>query len=252
MLLAAAISGCAKGETPAAGTWGELGQVAFNYQQSCLFGCSLEQPLLVGTRERIEVTAPGDADGVSVESSAPDVALFALERSCHCERSDTNDRLAIREDAECPGVWRKHCDNHVLVQAAGSGEATLELRDRRHDLIDRATVLVREARDARFAATLPDVLGERIGSQFELAVGSSLGLELTLFDEDGLMLLAPEGVDWHVTDSELATISGFLTGNSADVHGGLSVNVHAVAEGETTVQIDVPGLDASIELRVTP
>jgi hypothetical protein len=250
-LYIAVLAGCSNDEDVANGTRGELGHVVFNYQRSCFFGCSLAQPLLAGTREQIELSDAGDAEGVSVESSDADVASFALERSCYCERSDSTDRLEIREDASCPSAWRKHCDNSVLVAAADSGEAQLELRDAHHELIDRVSVIVHEAHDARFAATLPDKLGPVIGSHFELENGKSLDLALTLYDEAGLALLAPEGVDWHVDDVMVATLSAFLTGSGADLHDGLDVSVHATGPGDTQVHVSVPGLDTSVELHVT-
>jgi hypothetical protein len=250
-LCVAGLAACSDGQDVANGTRGELGRVDFNYQRSCFFGCPLEQPLLVGTRERIEMSDAGDAQGVSVESSATDVATFALERSCYCERDDSTDRLGIREDASCPSVWHKHCDNSVLVAAADSGEAKLELRDARHELIDRVSVIVHEAHDAQFAATLPDKLGPDIGSRFELENGKSLELELTLHDDDGLELLAPEGVHWHVDDAMVATISAFLTGSGDDLHDGLSVSVHATGPGETQLHVTVPGLDTSVALQVS-
>jgi hypothetical protein len=250
-LSVAVFASCAKDVDVANGTRGELGRVEFVYQRSCFFGCSLSQPLLVGTREQIGLSSAGDAEGMSVASNDADVATFALERSCYCERSDTTDHLDIREDAGCPSVWRKRCNNSVLVAAAGSGEAQLELHDAHHELIDRVRVIVHEAHDARFAATLPDKLGPEIGSRFELGHGKSLGLTLTLFDEAGLKLLAPEGVDWHVDDVMVATISAFLMGSGADVHDGLGVSVQATGAGDTQVHVVVPGLDTSVELHVT-
>ena len=247
----AALNGCHPGDDTRSGTRGELGRIEFSYQRSCFFGCSLAQPLLAGTREQIAVSAPGDAQGVSVESSDPGVASFALQRKCHCERSDSTDHLEIREDADCPGVWRKQCDNLVLVQAGAAGEAELELRDAQHAAIDRVEVIVREARDARLAATLPDKLGPDVGTRFALDAGKSLDLALTLYDAGGLELLAPEGVDWHVDDANIATLSGFLTGDRSDVHAGLSVTVHAIAPGDTQVHIVVPGLESSADVQVT-
>src|SRR4051794_30674846 len=70
------------------GTPGELGRVAFTYQQSCFFGCPLEQPLLAGTRETIAVTGAGDEEGVTAQSSDEGVAELAIEHACYCERDD--------------------------------------------------------------------------------------------------------------------------------------------------------------------
>jgi hypothetical protein len=248
---AAALAACAPEEGKSSGTRGELGHVDFTYQRSCFFGCPLEQPLLAGTREQIELSAQGDADGLRVKSSRPAVAKFAIERACYCERSDNDSRLDIREDAKCTGVWRKHCDNQVLVEALDPGETWLELRTADDALIDRARVLVHEAHDAQFAATLPDRLGPDEGTRFDLADGQSLDLDVTLYDADGRKLLAPEGVDWHVDDIQIATLSGFLIAPGADVHDGLGVVVKAAGPGDTSVHVEVPGLSDDVAIHVT-
>lgn len=247
----AALAGCAPDDGKSSGTPGELGHVDFNYQRSCFFGCPLEQPLLAGTREQIEVSARGDAEGVRVKSSNPDVAEFKLQRACYCERSDNDSRLDIREDAKCEGVWHKHCDNQVLVEAHDPGSTWVELHEADGTLIDRARVLVHEAHDAQFAATLPDQLGSDEGTRFDLANGQSLGLQLTLYDAKGLKLLAPEGVDWHVDDVQIATLSGFLIPAGADVHDGLAVTVQAAGPGNTSVHVEVPGLSDEVAIHVT-
>jgi hypothetical protein len=248
---ATALAGCASTEGKSSGTRGELGHIDFNYQRSCFFGCPLEQPLLAGTREQIELSAEGDAKGIRVKASDPDVAAFAIERTCYCDRSDNDSRLEIREDARCPSVWRKHCDNHVLVEALDAGETWLELDDAHSDPIDRARILVHEAHDAHFAATLPNRLGPAEGTHFELKDGQSLDLELTLYDANGLALLAPEGVDWHVDDVAIATLAGFLIGPGADVHDGLGVTVQAASPGDTSVHVEVPGLSDEVAIHVT-
>ena len=89
-----------------------------------------------------------------------------------------------------------------------------------------------------------------VGS-FDLADGQSLGLQLTLYDSKGLKLLAPEGVDWHVDDVQIATISGFLMPAGADVHDGLGVIVQAASPGDTSVHVEVPGLSDEVAIHVT-
>jgi len=251
-MLSAAVCGCAAGASKSNGTRGELDKVDFTYQLSCFFGCPLEQPLLQGTREQIALSADGDVEGVTVTSSDPAIASFAVERTCYCERSDSTSRLELRDDGVCPSIWHKHCDNAVLVEATASGMTTLELRDARGGLLDRVRVLVQTAHDARFVATLPDRLGPVMGTHFELQNAQSLQLALTLYDDDGLALLAPQGVSWHVDDVQVATLSGFLTGSGADVHDGLSVDVQATGPGDTEVHVSVPGLDTSVSLHVAP
>jgi hypothetical protein len=232
---------------------GEQGLVAFHYQRSCFLGCSIEQPLLVGTRERIELSDAGDVEQLQVSASDPAIAEFALERNCFCQRrDDEHDRIEIAEDATCSGIREKHCDNSVLVQALAAGVTDLELRDDADRLIDRVAIEAATAERARFVGTLKDRLGAIEGSEFELGAGESMQLAVELFDAEGRKLLAPEGVSWQIDDDAVAIVSAFLHGTGRQVSAGLSVVVEAKAEGSTGLAVDVPGLRAEVEVRVTP
>ena len=55
LALVLACAGCG-GDDFGSGTVGDDGRVEFSFQRSCFFGCPLEQPLLVGARERIELS----------------------------------------------------------------------------------------------------------------------------------------------------------------------------------------------------
>lgn len=247
---AAVIGGC-KSNDSEVHSRGELDRVSFAYQRSCFFGCPLAQPLLAGTRERITLDGPGDGEGVRVESSASEHAEFALERACFCQRSDgAGGRIEIADGAGCKAPYRKHCDNDVLVQAGSAGRARLELFDARDALIDRATVIVAEAESAEFEATFADRLGAVAGESFELAAGESFELALALYDAEGQKLLAPEGVHYRVQDADVATVNAFLLGGGAELQAGLDVVVNGKAAGETELEVDVPGLQAQVMLRV--
>jgi hypothetical protein len=246
-------AGCDDGTDKSSGTPGERGRVQFSYARSCFFGCPLEQPLLVGTRERIDLSGAGDIESLEVTSSDESIAEFAVERACFCERSDSTRRLDIAEDAKCDAPWHKHCDNHVLVQANDAGDAWLELHDAEKDgvMIDRARVQVEEAHSAHFEGTLPHRLGPISGTRFELTPGDSLELEMTLYDVHGRSLLAPEGVTWRTDDDAVATLSAFLIGSGPEVSAGLQITVQAVSAGLATLSADVPGLEnAEVDIRV--
>ncbi|HKU41427.1 MAG TPA: Ig-like domain-containing protein [Polyangiales bacterium] len=230
---------------------GDLGRVSFSYQRSCFFGCPLAQPLLSGTREQIAVTGAGDGRGVHAKSSDADVAEFALERDCFCERDDdVGGRIEVAEDARCEAPRVKHCDNAILVQAKAAGDVSLELRDEHDRLIDRATLLVRDAERARFRGTRASQLGAREADSFELRTGETLDLELTLFDARGRALLAPEAVHWQSSEPSLASVSAFLRPGGAELDAGLEVVVTGRAAGTATVRVTVPGLEASVECEV--
>ena len=93
------------------GSLGESGRVAFGYDRSCFFECPIEQPLLVGAKETIAVTGPGDDPGVTAHTPDDDLVDLAMQRECFCERLDGSPgRLEIASDADCEGPWRKHCE----------------------------------------------------------------------------------------------------------------------------------------------
>jgi len=251
-----AIAACVVGalgcdEQAREGTLGEAGRVEFRFQRSCFFGCPLDQPLLEGTRERISLDGPGDGDGVVVSSADPDVLEVAMQRDCFCRREDgSSGRLEIADDASCDGPWEKHCDNDVLVAPHQSGDTDIELRDADGKLVDRTTVHARRADDARFSAVYPDRLGAVEGDAFELAAGAALELEVELYDDEGRVLLAPEGVTWRVGDTSVAQLDAFLVGRGEEVDAGLSLQVEAVASGETEVTVEVPGLTTRVTVTV--
>lgn len=250
--LALGLASCADLEGGDETTLGERGRVGFAYDRSCFFDCPIEQPLLVGTRETIQLTGPGDDEGIRARTSDDDLIELAVERDCFCERRDGHPgRLEIADDATCEDAWRKHCDNLVLVRAKKAGDARLELRDHQDELVDAIELHLRKAHAAAFFATHTDRLGTQEATSLELAEGEQVDLEVELYDAQGLVLLAPEGVTWRIEDDGVASVSAWLIGTGAEVEAGLTVTVQARAPGTTDVHVVVPGLDASIPLRVS-
>lgn len=245
--------GCGEEMEPG-GTLGDEERVYFTFQRSCFFGCPLEQPLLVGTRETIDVSEAGDGPGVSVESSDPEVLEVALERECFCERRDDRPgRLEISEGGSCEqDVWRKRCDNRVLVQTLEAGDGDVVLFDADERVIDRAAVHVREASSAELSAVYADRLGSESPDALELQVGEAAELEARFYDGTGKKLLAPEGVTWRVDDGSVAKVTAWLIGSGDEVSAGLSVSVEALRTGETELEVEVPGLTARLPMAVTP
>ena len=94
------------------------------------------------------------------------------------------------------------------------------------------------------------MLGEQADDRFTLPADSRLELRLELYDEDGIELLAPEGVTWRVSDPAVATLNAFLIGAGEEVSAGRDMVVETHAAGEATVEIDVPGLRASVDIEV--
>lgn len=247
--LVLALLGC--GDQSVAATLGEQGRVEFQFRRSCFFGCPLEQPLLKGARETIDVDGAGDDEDVQVSVSDRDVLDFAVERECVCRRSsESGGGLQIAEDASCQSPRKKHCDNMILVEALKVGESFVELHDEDGDLIDRAEVFVRKADSALFEAIYPDRLGSFEGTEFELSSDESIDVEVTLYDAEGVELLAPEGVHWAMADPDVAIVNAWLIGRGEQVDAGLGVSVEGVGKGATELSVDVPGLEATVDIIV--
>src|SRR6185503_19493590 len=153
------------------GTLGSERRVAFAYQRGCFFGCPIGQPLLAGSQQTVTLSDPGDVPSIRVESSDPDIAEFALQSQCFCDRAGSDGGIEVAADAECRARETKRCENSVLVQAHDAGDVLLELRDDDGTLIDRVGLEVREAERARFAITLPGAPGPTQTEDFELRVG---------------------------------------------------------------------------------
>lgn len=250
VLLVSAAAGC-KEQEPESGLLGDRGRVEFSYGRSCFFGCPLEQPLLVGTQERIDLSDPGDVAGLKITTSGSDVAEFAVERDCFCEReADENTRIEVKESASCRQGWRKHCDNSLVVQALAAGQTKLELRDEDNRVIDTVSVTVGIADSVVFEALLPNALAAEQGTRFELEPGESMEVEAFIYDEYEIRLLAPEGVTWSVRDPEVAIVSSWLEASGEQIENGSSVTVEAQAPGSTRVFIAVPDLEGSLALEV--
>jgi hypothetical protein len=244
------MSACAK-NAHHSGTVGDKGEVEFNYQGAgCFFGCPLEQPLLVGTHTTITVSDAGDVHGLRVEASKPSVADFAVERACKCVRKDGNGgELMVAENGSCTGLWEKHCDNTLLVQTKAQGKTLLELRDGKGVLIDQVEVIAHEAASAAIEATYPDRLGKVEVSDLMFHPDETVQLEASLYDSDGLELLAPEGVHWAVDDDSIAIVIAFLK-SGKELDDGTGVGVQSKAEGMTSLTLTVPGLQRTLGIDV--
>lgn len=248
--LALAAGGCEQ-RTKVDGQLGELGRIEFTYARSCFFGCLVDQPLLAGTHETIRLEGEsGSQPDITVKSADEDVAEVALDRQCYCEREDTTGRIDVALDGHCDDPWHMVCENKILVGALEPGDALIEVHSEDGSLIDRVEVHVKEAERARFFGRLPDELGENDGDSFSLAADSRLELRVELYDEDGIELLAPEGVTWRATDPDVATLNAFLIGAGEEVSAGRDILVETHAAGTTTVEVDVPGLLAEVEIEV--
>lgn len=182
------------------GTAGAEGRVAFAYSGwSCLFGCELDRPMLVGTEETISMNGDGtDATGVTVTSSAPSIARATITRSCVCEqRSAEGSSATTAQDGEpCPTGYARSCTNDIQVDALRAGSAELTVHDPEGALLDRTTVNVATA--ARVTLLDPDSR-KAITAPLSVAVGADFNLDAKAFDAAGTELMSSRGIEWSTT-----------------------------------------------------
>lgn len=230
---------------------GALGVVDFSYRRGCFFGCSIEQPLLTGSHQTIDVTGPGDDEGVLASTSDPDRIGIWLERECACVRNDNdNSRIEIANDADCDATHHKVCDNRVEVEALSDGDARLTLESAAGGTIDHVQLRIRDADSGSFFVTLPTVLGAREETEVTARVGDTIGVEVELYDVDGQKLLASDAVTWRVDDPQIAQVSAFLIAPTGQLSTGLAASVHALNVGDAQIDVDVPGLLTSLVVHV--
>jgi hypothetical protein len=225
-------------------TQGQQGKVSFQYTSlSCFFGCALDRPMLVGSKESISVRGPGvDAPDLRLSSSDPSVATFAVRRACYCERktSDESTSITSSEGEGCDSGYTHACHNTVDATAHGAGSADCILEDGSGALIDRATVRVDEA--AR-AAILDEDKNAGVAPSFVAKVGETLTVRAVLENARGQELLASEGVHWAVEGDALGQDGCWFCGSDVTM-------LRAVRPGQARVTLSAAGVASHFDVLV--
>jgi hypothetical protein len=181
-------------------TAGAEGKVTFAYTSwSCLFGCELDRPMLVGTEENISMQGDGADDaGVTVASSDPHVARASIDRSCVCEQTtpESTSAVSAQPGAPCASGFTRTCTNDIRVDAVGAGSAELTVRQADGTMLDRTTV--QAAKAARIVLLDPDT-DQPLGGPVSVAVGGHVGVRTRVLDAEGHSLLTTKGIEWTTT-----------------------------------------------------
>ncbi len=237
---------------------GDLDRVDFSYRESCFWGCSLDEPVLADSHERISVTGPGNDDGITVGSSNPGVATFLVVRSCVCDRSTggatdaSGEVQSLNSDGSCEASFDKHCDNSIVTKTHSAGDAKLELYAANGEIVDRTTIRVRAASSVGFERT--DDQGDRTAiDRLELAPGDSVLVSAAPATDDGSRILGAEGFSWSSDDAKVAGFedSLFQLTSQAPAGTGRSMFVKAEQAGITTLHVGAGGGSGSIEIIVS-
>lgn len=249
-----ALTGCGDAEL-AKSNRGQLDRVGFQYSSftDCPFGCSLDQPLLAGSSIDVQLSNVGDVDELSVRSSDSGVAMFALRRSCACERNGAGEpTTSPAVDGSCSTNFTLRCDDFVETQTVAAGDATLELFVAGGELLDRAIVHAREPATATFVSSTG---GDReTVHDLVLGVGDNHALRVELTDADGQTLLADSGVHFSVDDPNVAAFPTLLAelGSKGlrSVDGGDRATLVGIAPGTTTLEVAARSIDAALSVVV--
>lgn len=252
LLVCGCVAGCdvELGDT----TMGELGQVEFAYSSNCLFGCTLDHPLLPGTSARISVSEPGDVPGLEASTTPADIATAVVEQSCYCERSGDGwaEGASVGPDDSCETGFTKRCDNDIVVTAHAPGDCQLELRTPEGGLlVDRTTLFVRNPRSAWFehfgaggeASSVADI---------QLLVGQREAVRVRLEDDEGRAMLVTGSVEWTISDGSVAGFPQWLGAPLDTIVTDDIADVQAVAPGSAVLTMRAGGLEHSATLHVSP
>jgi hypothetical protein len=240
LALSALFAGCALGDS----TRGDEGRVDFSYGATCFFGCGTDQPVLSASSERIDVTGPGNDEGVSGISLDPAIAELSVRRSCYCEHHSGNSEASassLPASGVCDAGFDKLCDNALDLVTHAAGDVKIELHDSSGSLIDSTTLHVRSADRIELTRLQNGTTDETSVSSLALMPGESAELRATAYAGDQ-KLLGGGGFAWSSSESKVA---GFGLQFFADS----PVNtVTADQSGTTTLAVTAGG--ATVELPI--
>lgn len=230
-------------------TSGEIGRVNFAYTTDCLFGCSMNRSLIIGSHATISVSGVGNDSGVTAASGAPAVASFKVERACWCDQSGdaSTSTYDVGQKQSCPAGWSKDCQNTIDVTALGTGDAELELNDATGNLIDRTPVHVRAPKSASFEQDFSSA------GAFQVEVHESTTILARFTDADGRDMIATDGVTWSLGDPSVAELSPtalFSSPVASPAELGNEVELTGARTGKTQLELRVGALTRSVPVTV--
>jgi hypothetical protein len=231
-------------------TDGENGRVELAYGElPCLFGCSLDRPMMRGTTESIHVWAKdGNLPVLDVRSTDTSVVVRRTAFLC-CKRDVSGGGCRSAAGLQtCDAGEDGALD--IAVEAAAAGHADLVLTEASGEEWDRATVEVAEP--ARLDLTC--AYDTRKG---DMSVGDECALSWTPFDGNGRELRASTGVKLTITPREVAAFHHIISANTWSEDGDQSVfgpSVIGLAAGtaEVTAAAGKTTGKMVLEVRATP
>jgi hypothetical protein len=241
------ISYAAAGCSPHLGedTVGENGTMRFEYS-TCLFGCSLEQNALQGSRVSIRVSGGNPDVAVVPRLTGTNIgAISSQMQSCSCQSSENgkSQSRTVQTSDTCTKTETKSCSLTLDIETKQAGDAKLEIIDGDGVVVDRVDVHVRPA--ARIDVTVRDRTAGEQGI-YEVRAGEKLKIASKVLDADGReMIFAQHGVSQAYADAS-------IVGPDESVLIGSTTVEDAIAKrpGETSLTTRAPGAETVVRFRV--
>ncbi len=223
-------------------TNGDQGRATFSYD-ACLFGCTVDQPMMDGTRESIQVHA-SSIPRVTVSSSDPSI-LGVGDATHDCCQSDGT--CATVDLATVCGIGETTSFLHVNVVAQHAGTAKLELRTQDGNVFDSVSMTIASA------ASLSVQCDPAI-----LAKGQSCAFVWIARDASDVELRATTGVELTTSDTGVAQfreaggIFSPVVPSTTASQGLFGTEVVAQNAGDAIVTAQTKGASRTLAIHVTP
>ena len=258
-LLSALIVGCNFDLHLGDSTPGALRQANFAYSSgACLFGCTVDQPMMVGSTGTILVTGDGLPDELRVHADATGVLATSVtrERSCCVNHGNSSSCSTIGDNDVCTADLST---TFVLtVHLLKAGKAPLQVFDAQGALLDFVIV---EAKDpAVLAVSCAPVSGGTTDAPLDtihLGVGERCDLSVEARDEAGQALRATDdGFTLSIDDAKVSVLRpsfDFIDledPSVSDVLAASSGQLLARAAGATMVNVTAGSLKRALPIEV--
>lgn len=258
-LLSALLVGCSFDLNLGDTTHGALRQANFAYSSgACLFGCTLDQPMMVGSTGTIVVSGDRLPDELSVHADPLGVLATSVvrERSCCFNQGNSGGCAPIGDTDVCTGDLTTTFT--LTVHLLKAGKAPLQVFDAQGALVDFAMV---EAKDpAVLAVSCAPVSGGTTDAPLDtihLGVGGRCDLSVEARDESGQALRATDdGFALSIDDATVSVLRptfDFIEledPNKSDVLAASSGTILARAAGATTLNVTAGSLKRALPIEV--
>ncbi len=212
---------------------------------TCLFGCDLTEPLMVGTQETLEIK--GALPAVTVVSSDPSVVSTSnASLSCCSTDSKGTTCSSAPPQSGCPSGANPSLT--VDVAALQAGSARIQVLDSGGREVDAVIIGVEQP------ASLTLQCGTGDGGAASIAVSGACGTYWTARDAQGAELRAARGVTLTTSDPKIVGLrAGFgpLVASVPGDQGLFGTEAVGVSVGDAVITGTVANLSATTTVHVT-